>query len=150
MNWLAPTSADLQRALLPDEYAAVQALYTADPAALNPIDSGASYILEAVRHFRDAIRSGGKVDMGPDDTLPPGCVRQALNVAAYNFLSALGTKICDARAKLYDHANEYWKSIATGEVVFLADGVSENTASAIRPSTRRRPTRLDPRWQRGL
>ena len=147
MSWRTPTLNDLQNCLLADELTKLGSTSAPANKAI-----AADAITEAVEYFRTAIRSGGKVNMGRDTMLPEGCIGKAMSCAAFNFLTRVGSiKVSAERTKRFDKAEEFWEKIRTGDVLFVDDALTEQSAPAIQqPLSRTRRFNLSRKMQRGI
>jgi hypothetical protein len=111
--WVALTVADLQSGIASPIYnqfsSAVMKEGQADPLP--------EIILNAVNRIRQAVRSGRKVSLGPNGTIPPSLRGDAIALAKYQFFSrssALKAFVEEARTSAKD-ALDLFTRIAQGK-----------------------------------
>ena len=146
--WREPTTSDLRGAMLEAELSAFSRVSVAngqDPVAL-AIDN-------AVGRFRAALRSGARVSMGPDRTLPHDLIPQAMHVAAFLFIgSRVGAKVSETRTTLYNDAIKLAERIESGTVKYTDPDEQETATKRVSPRPVSRPKRmtLSRRQQEGI
>lgn len=146
--WREPTTDDLRDAMLEAELSALSRVSVADGK-----DPVAKAIDNAVGRFRAALRSGARVSMGPERTLPHDLIPQAMHVAAFFFMgSRAGAKVSDPRTKLYDDAIKLAERIESGTVKYTEPDETETAVKAVvtRPVSKRRRMTLSRRQQEGI
>jgi phage gp36-like protein len=146
--WREPTTDDLRDAMLEAELSAFSRVSVAtgkDPVA-KAIDN-------AVGRFRAALRSGARVSMGPDRTLPHDLIPQAMQIAAYFYIgSRVGAKVSEARTTLYNDAIKLAERIESGTVKYTEPDETETAVKSVGPRPISRPKRmtLSRRQQEGI
>ena len=146
--WREATTDDLRDCLLEAELSAFSRASVAEGK-----DPVAKAIDNAVGRFRAALRSGARVSMGPDRTLPHDLIPQAMHVAAYLFIgSRVGAKLTDARTTLYNDAIKLAERIESGAVKYTEPDETETAVKAVSPRPISRPKRmtLSRRQQEGI
>ncbi len=146
--WREPTTDDLRDAMLEAELSALSRVSVAQ--GKDPVSKA---IDNAVGRFRAALRSGARVSMGPDRTLPHDLIPQAMHVAAYLFLgSRVGAKVSDPRTTLYNDAIKLAERIESGTVKYTEPDETETVTKSVAPRPMSRPKRmtLSRRQQEGV
>lgn len=146
--WREPTTDDLRDAMLEAELSSLSRVSVA-----NGKDPVAKAIDNAVGRFRSALRSGARVSMGPDRTLPHDLIPQAMHVAAFLFIGGrVGAKVSAERTKLYDDAVKLAERIESGVVKYTDPDEMETAVKAVSPRPISRPKRmtLSRRQQEGI
>lgn len=136
--WREPTTDDLRDAMLEAELSAFSRVSVAQGK-----DPVAKAIDNAVGRFRAALRSGARVSMGPDRTLPNDLIPQAMHIAAYSFIgSRVGAKVSETRTKLYDDAIKLAERIESGTVKYTEPDETEAVTKSVTPRPASRPKRM--------
>ena len=112
MAWRKPTQEDLTVRLSQDEVDA----FTASSSFQTDTTDG--IIAQSVAFARDAIRSGGRCRLSPEDgTIPEGLFRPVLAIAILDLLNRFSIPPTDARSAAARSAEDYLKDVASGRVV---------------------------------
>lgn len=136
--WREPTTDDLRDCLLEAELSAFGRASVAEGK-----DPVAKAIDNAVGRFRAALRSGARVSMGPDRTLPHDLIPQAMQVAAYFFIgSRVGAKVTETRTQLYNDAVKLAERIESGVVKYTEPDETETVTKSVTPRPVSRPKRM--------
>lgn len=146
--WREPTTDDLRDAMLEAELSAFSRASVA--AGKDPV---AKAIDNAVGRFRAALRSGARVSMGADRTLPHNLIPQAMHVAAYFYIgSRVGAKVSETRTQLYNDAIKLAERIESGAVKYTDPDETEAAVKHVSPRPISRPKRmtLSRRQQEGI
>ncbi|MDA3925190.1 MAG: hypothetical protein PF904_10890 [Kiritimatiellae bacterium] len=146
--WREPTTDDFRDALLEAEISAFSRASIAQGK-----DAVGKAIDNAVGRFRVALRSGSRVTMGADRTLPHDLIPQAMHMAAFYFIGGrVGSKLSESRTILYKDAKELATAIANKTLKYTDPDDTEETQtdSVPRPHTTPKTKTLSRAQQNGI
>lgn len=112
MAWRKPTREDLTARLSQEEQDAFS--QSADFSA----DAVDGVISQAAAFARDAVRSGGRAGISPEDgTVPDGLVRSVLAIVIVDLLTRYAINPSEARLAAAKSAEEHLRQVAEGKIV---------------------------------
>ena len=112
MAWRRPTRDDLTARLSDDEQSAFSASSGFSPDVVEGV------IAQAAAFARDAIRSGARARLSPEDgSLPEGLLRPVMAIAVLDILNRFSIPPSEARREAAKAAEAYLAEVAAGEVV---------------------------------
>ena len=116
-TWYIPTAADIQGSISAPEYAA----FTATLLQTGQVDPIQGILTDTVNAIRDAIRSGGRCNLGSAGTIPGGAAHTLGHVAKWHLFSRVQSvpQFQDKAKDAGDQADTYLKAIRDGEVKFI-------------------------------
>ena len=121
MAWRKPTRDDLTARLSAEEMDAFSASSGFSP------DVADGVLAQAAAFARDAVRSGGRARLSPEDgSIPDGLFRPVLAIAVLDLLNRFSIPPTDARRDAAKSAEAYLAKVAAGEVV--PEGYAEDDA----------------------
>ena len=112
MAWLKPTQSDLTARLSQEEQDAfaVSSGLTSDAVA--------GVLHQAAAFARDAVRSGARARLSPEDgTIPEGLFRPVLAIAILDLLNRFAVQPTEARREAAKAAEDYLNQVASGKIV---------------------------------
>lgn len=123
MAWRKPTQEDLTVRLSQDEVDAFAA------SSSFQTDTTEGIIAQSVAFARDAIRSGGRCRLSPEDgTIPEGLFRPVLAIAILDLLNRFSIPPTDARREAARAGEAYLGEVAAGKITpesYAADDAVE-------------------------
>ena len=123
MAWRIPTQDDLTARLSADEMDA-----SSSSSGFSP-DVADGVLAQAAAFARDAVRSGGRARLSPEDgSIPDGLFRPVLAIAVLDLLNRFSIPPTDARRDAAKAAESYLAEIASGKIVpesYAADDAEE-------------------------
>ena len=123
MAWRKPTRDDLTARLSADETDAFSSSSGFSP------DVADGVLAQAAAFARDAVRSGGRARLSPEDgSIPDGLFRPVLAIAVLDLLNRFSIPPSDARRDAAKAAEAYLAEIASGKIVpesYAADDAEE-------------------------
>lgn len=123
MAWRKPTRDDLTARLSAEETDAFSASSGFSP------DVADGVLAQAAAFARDAVRSGGRARLSPEDgSIPDGLFRPVLAIAVLDLLNRFSIPPTDARRDAAKAAESYLAEIASGKIVpesYAADDAEE-------------------------
>ena len=112
MAWRKPTRDDLTARLSAEETDAFSASSGFSP------DVADGVLAQAAAFARDAVRSGGRARLSPEDgSIPDGLFRPVLAIAVLDLLNRFSIPPTDARRDAAKAAESYLAEIASGKIV---------------------------------
>ena len=112
MAWRIPTQDDLTARLSADEMDA-----SSSSSGFSP-DVADGVLAQAAAFARDAVRSGGRARLSPEDgSIPDGLFRPVLAIAVLDLLNRFSIPPTDARRDAAKAAESYLAEIASGKIV---------------------------------
>ena len=112
MAWRKPTRDDLTARLSDRETAAFSRSSGFSP------DVAEGVLAQAAAFARDAVRSGGRARLSPEDgAIPDGLLRPVLAIAVLDLLNRFSVPPSDARRDAAKAAEAYLAEIASGKIV---------------------------------
>ena len=112
MAWKKPTEQDLTSRLSQREVAAYSR--TSEFGT----DTVEAVLAQATGFARDAIRSGGRCSLSPNDgEIPEGLFRPVLAIAILDLLTRLNVVPNDARRDAAKEAESYLRDVSSGKIV---------------------------------
>ena len=112
MSWRKPTRDDLTARLSEAESDAFSSSSGFTPDVVDGV------LAQAAAFARDAVRSGGRAAMSPEDgAIPDGLFRPVLAIAVLDLLNRFSVPPTDARRYAAKSAEAYLAKVAAGEVV---------------------------------
>ena len=123
MAWRRPTRDDLTARLSDDEQSAFSASSGFSPDVVEGV------IAQATAFARDAIRSGARARLSPEDgSLPEGLLRPVMAIAVLDILNRFSIPPSEARREAAKAAEAYLAEVAAGKITpesYLADDAEE-------------------------
>ena len=123
MAWRKPTRDDLTARLSAEETDAFSSSSGFSP------DVADGVLAQAAAFARDAVRSGGRARLSPEDgSIPDGLFRPVLAIAVLDLLNRFSIPPTDARRDAAKAAESYLAEIASGKIVpesYAADDAEE-------------------------
>lgn len=123
MAWRKPTRDDLTARLSAEEMDAFSTSSGFSP------DVADGVLAQAAAFARDAVRSGGRARLSPEDgAIPDGLFRPVLAIAVLDLLNRFSIPPSDARRDAAKSAEAYLADIASGKIVpegYAADDAEE-------------------------
>ena len=123
MAWRKPTRDDLTARLSAEEMDAFSSSSGFSP------DVADGVLAQAAAFARDAVRSGGRARLSPEDgAIPNGLFRPVLAIAVLDLLNRFSIPPSDARRDAAKSAEAYLADIASGKIVpegYAADDAVE-------------------------
>ena len=123
MAWRKPTRDDLTARLSAEEMDAFSSSSGFSP------DVADGVVAQAAAFARDAVRSGGRARLSPEDgSIPDGLFRPVLAIAVLDLLNRFSIPPTDARRDAAKAAESYLAEIASGKIVpesYAADDAEE-------------------------
>ena len=123
MAWRKPTRDDLTARLSAEETDAFSSSSGFSP------DVADGVVAQAAAFARDAVRSGGRARLSPEDgSIPDGLFRPVLAIAVLDLLNRFSIQPSDARRDAAKAAEAYLAEIASGKIVpesYAADDAEE-------------------------
>ena len=123
MAWRKPTRDDLTARLAEHETNAFSRSSGFSP------DVADGVVAQAAAFARDAVRSGGRARLSPEDgSIPDGLFRPVLAIAVLDLLNRFSIPPTDARRDAAKAAESYLAEIASGKIVpesYAADDAEE-------------------------
>ena len=112
MAWRKPTRDDLTARLSAEETDAFSSSSGFSP------DVADGVLAQAAAFARDAVRSGGRARLSPEDgSIPDGLFRPVLAIAVLDLLNRFSIPPTDARRDAAKAAESYLAEIASGKIV---------------------------------
>ena len=112
MAWRKPTRDDLTARISSRE----QDAFSRSSGFTDDVVDGV--IAQAAAFARDAVRSGGRARLSPEDgTVPEGLFRPVLAIAVLDLLNRFAIPPTDARREAAKAAEAYLAEIASGKIV---------------------------------
>ena len=112
MAWRKPTRDDLTARLSAEETDAFSTSSGFSP------DVADGVLAQAAAFARDAVRSGGRARLSPEDgSIPDGLFRPVLAIAVLDLLNRFSIPPTDARRDAAKAAESYLAEIASGKIV---------------------------------
>ena len=112
MAWLKPTQSDLTARLSREEQDAfaVSSELTSDAVA--------GVLRQAAAFARDAVRSGARARLSPEEgTIPEGLLRPVLAISILDLLNRFAVQPTEARREAAKAAEDYLNQVASGKIV---------------------------------
>ena len=123
MSWRKPTRDDLTARLSDDEQGSFSASSGFSPDVVEGV------IAQAAAFARDAIRSGGRARLSPEDgSLPEGLLRPVMAIAVLDLLNRFSIPPSEARREAAKSAESYLAEVAAGKITpegYAADDAEE-------------------------